>query len=379
MIINPKTKHGIIYRNPNSYFGYSGWASCAVDADGTLYAVCSGMRAAHICPFGKTVMHKSTDCGETWSVPLIVNDTMLDDRDAGIIALRSGKLLVSWFVHPAQQYRTRWINGIKNQFAGSVPFVDSLYAELSDEDALGGSYVRTSDNGGMTWGETIRVPVCTPHGPIQLADSSLLYVGKEMRFKDRDGTPLSDAEAAYFTDTDAPKTSDDGNITVYRSDDEGGKWTRIGKIDVPADKHELYDEPHVVELDSGRLLCMVRVDRHDPPLTVYRTHSDDGGRTWSPLTPTGIYGGPPHLLRHSSGAIIMSLGYRREPYGQRAYVSYDNGESWRDEYILRDDGIGVDLGYPCTVELEGGELLTVYYQTLVGDKVPSLLYTKWSL
>ena len=41
-----------------------------------------------------------------------------------------------------------------------------------------------------------------------------------------------------------------------------------------------------------------------------------------------ICGAPPHLLLHSSGALICSVGRRKEPFGQRAYVSYDGGETW---------------------------------------------------
>jgi hypothetical protein len=40
----------------------------------------------------------------------------------------------------------------------------------------------------------------------------------------------------------------------------------------------------------------------------------------------------------------------------------DGGASWNYDYILRDDGPGTDLGYPSTVELGDGSLLTMYYQ-----------------
>ena len=38
-----------------------------------------------------------------------------------------------------------------------------------------------------------------------------------------------------------------------------------------------------------------------------------------------------------------------------------------------------DLGYPSTVELSDGRLLTVYYQILPGDTFASILYTEWEL
>ena len=92
-------------------------------------------------------------------------------------------------------------------------------------------------------------------------------------------------------------------------------------------------------------------------------------------------GSPPHLLRHSSGAIVMVYSYRVKPYGQRARVSCDEGATWSEEIPLRTDGYlpSIDLGYPASVELPGGEILTIYYQTLAPGDHPGIMYTKWKL
>ena len=79
------------------------------------------------------------------------------------------------------------------------------------------------------------------------------------------------------------------------------------------------------------------------------------------------------------GALILTFGRREEPYGERAVVSYDNGESWTDEYILNDSGKTIDLGYAATTELNDGSLLTVYYQAYGEDDFPSFLCTRWNL
>ena len=90
-------------------------------------------------------------------------------------------------------------------------------------------------------------------------------------------------------------------------------------------------------------------------------------------------GSPPHLLRHSSGAIVCVYGRREEPFGERAMVSWDEGESWDTEYVLHNDGICVDLGYPASVELSDGSILTVYYQKVGEDRDTSILYSVWEL
>jgi hypothetical protein len=60
---------------------------------------------------------------------------------------------------------------------------------------------------------------------------------------------------------------------------------------------------------------------------------------------------------------VCSYGYRRPPFGQRACISAD-GVLWKleNEVILRDDAPNGDLGYPASLELEPGLVLTVYYQ-----------------
>jgi len=60
-------------------------------------------------------------------------------------------------------------------------------------------------------------------------------------------------------------------------------------------------------------------------------------------------------------------------------VSYDFGETWEEEYAIDTNATDGDLGYPCTLEMEDGNLLTVYYQKVPGDEKTSLLYTKWKL
>ena len=82
---------------------------------------------------------------------------------------------------------------------------------------------------------------------------------------------------------------------------------------------------------------------------------------------------------HSSGALIMAFGRRCEPFGEFAWISYDGGETWAEEYAIDINTDNGDLGYPATVELDDGSLLTVYYQQCPEDKYPSLLYTNWKL
>ena len=352
-------EHGRIYHNPNSFFKYCGWPTVCKDDEGTLYAVCSGFRAAHVCPFGKTVLFKSFDEGKTWSVPMVVNDTYLDDRDAGITCLGGKTMLVSWFSHPTEVYLTQYKEHIENSWHGSASVLD-MYASIPEKHEKGGSFVRISHDGGFSWGETLKVPVNTPHGPVLKKDGKLLYFGKE----------------CYSAGEETPHV-----ISAWESADGGKTWSKLGEVPIPMDTVlDNFHEPHAIELSGGRILGIIRAEnlKTSTTFTMYKTYSNDGGKTWSECTPMGISGSPPHLLRHSSGAIILTYARREAVFSERAIIPYDEGESWSEELVLRASSSS-DIGYPSSVELSDGSVLTAYYHQYENDDFPSLLYTRWSL
>ncbi|NLE12591.1 MAG: exo-alpha-sialidase [Clostridiales bacterium] len=359
-------RNGIISRLSGMY-GYHGWPSVARDEKGVLYAVCSGFRAAHVCPFGKTVMFVSRDDGETWTPPIVVNDTPLDDRDAGIVCLGNNKLLITWFAHPTEVYLHTYANGIKNSMnfpEANVAMAQlATFYEIPDPANRGGSFVRLSRDGGVTWGDTVQLPVSAPHGPILRSDGSLLYLGKELYSEKWPNPELPHA------------------VVAYSSRDDGMTWQRLGAVDIPEGytPHNFH-EPHSIELKDGSILGVIRAEREPVKhgFSIFKTISKDGGLTWSPMEQLDVCGSPPHLLRHSSGAIICAFGRRIPPFGERALVSYDEGKTW-EEYILRTDGPDGDLGYPASVELDDGSILTVFYQKYAPGEKCSFLYTRWKL
>jgi hypothetical protein len=93
----------------------------------------------------------------------------------------------------------------------------------------------------------------------------------------------------------------------------------------------------------------------------------------------GVWGLPSHLLKRSDGRLLMTYGHRRKPFGNQARISNDSGQSWSQPIVLSDDGIGGDLGYPSTVELGNGTLLTVWYEVLAGSPLAQLRQARWQL
>jgi len=351
-------KHGIVSRNSKSLFPYQGWPTVCRDENGTLYAASSGHRLRHVCPFGKNLFYTSTDNGITWSSPTIINDTPLDDRDAGLTYLGGGKLLLMWFNHPREFYYDR---DKKTEHTPDL-FTAGAYEawnSLSDEDHIYGSFVKLSTDYGKTWGETYKIPLTAPHGAILLSNGNIMMLG-------------------------IPFHTSGISSSVYAavSKDEGKSWEILAKIPdtVGTEKIE-YCEAHLAELNDGTLVGAIRYQENDRSqyFTVYTTFSYDGGHTWTPAAPTGICGSPPHLLKLASGELLLTYARRIAPYGQFARISHDGGKTWGDEITLDDNAPDWDEGYPSTVQLDDGSLITVYYQKWADDSYCSILYTKWEL
>ena len=350
-----------ICKEPGNYVA---WPTIAQTADGELLVTFSGDREEHVCPYGKTELIRSRDKGETWTAPVVINSTPLDDRDSGIIVLKSGTLVMSWFTYATWEkldhFRTmeRWAYH-------QIDAWDRYCRKLSPEtrEKWLGNWTRRSTDGGRTWEAPVDSIASAPHGPTETRDGRLVYVGRDRV----NGTTA---------------------IVCAESTDEARSWQMIGTI--PGSKEtvgavasaaELFMEPHVVEVASDDLVCLMRTKMGLG--YAYSTRSLDGGHTWSEPEPTPMYAydQPTHLLVLNDGRLLGTYGRRFKPFGERACLSEDGGRSWLidDEIILRDDTINTDMGYPATTEIVPGELLTVYYQVdRPGEKV-SINATRWTL
>ena len=367
----PETIRGRVSPRATGWFDYHGWPSVCKDERGVLYATASAFRMSHVCPAGKNAMYISYNEGKTWSPPIIVNDTFADDRDMGIVYLGDGKLLVSWFSVGNEDFYDHiqeypWFGDAHKAITKGF---GTALRDLDPEEFAKycGSFVKVSNDYGITWSDPVKVPVTAPHGPCVCKDGTIVYLGNVMSLADEEGEGRP-------------------HVTACVSRDGGYTWEIAGKVpngDIITSANTF--EPHVTELPDGRLLGAIRVhcNELDPFFTVFTTYSDDKGKTWSTPKCIGVDGMPPHFMVHSSGAVICSYSCRT--WGQiseRAVVSYDGGETWEEDYILNDNinhDRQRDMGYPATVELPDGSLYTIFYQALPEDWHTSILSTRWKL
>ena len=364
-------EHGVIASYPDDFYGYFGWPTVARMPGGTLVAAASGLRNHHVCPFGRSVFFRSTDEGRSWTSPRVVNDSPLDDRDTGLVSCGGERLLLTWFTTDLRASAEKRMEGI--DAATRARWQEGI-ARIDDDNAARwvGAWCRISEDAGETWSEPIKVPQTTPHGPIRLRAGGLLFLGK-----------LFETDMAGFK-------GGVGAIVATRSQDGGRTWQPLGTVPLyEGSTEQNYHEAHVAELPDGKLVGLIRFERGggvDPEdlglqdfIHMY-TESTDGGRTWTRSEPMDFHGCPPHLLVHSSGALVCAYGRRREPFGERVMISRDGGATWEYDYVLRDDGPDSDLGYPSSVELDDGSILTAYYQkpATARDKC-AFLWSRWRL
>jgi hypothetical protein len=177
--------------------------------------------------------------------------------------------------------------------------------------------------------------------------------------------PLSGQRGERYGRTREPISS-----FTLRSVDRGANWSYHGLIAGDHNGVRDYDEPAMVSLGDGRLLCMLRSHespRRDPPGGyLYTTISCDAGATWSKAQKTSMWGHPAHLLRLDNGRILCTYGYRMHPNpGVLACVSKD-GMEWKPQNVFSVrsfphlDSDHLQIGCPSSVELGNGRILTAF-------------------
>ena len=344
----------VISRQPEFYHG---WPTLARQKSGRLMLVWSGTREAHVCPFGTVQWMTSDDDGASWTWPRTLLDSAIDDRDSGVLETSQGSILVTSFSSLAFEPILQNAEQSGSWSAGKLERWRSEGYQVGPEhrrSQLGTWMLRSTDNG-LTWSVKYDCLVNSPHGPIQLSDGRILYAGKQLWRE----TP---------------------RVGVAISSDDGVGWTWLAEIparagDDPNDYHEL----HAVEAANGTLIVQIRNHNSAHQRETLQSESVDGGQTWSVPHSIGVWGLPSHLLRRRDGRLLMTYGHRRDPYGNQARVSDDHGANWSEPIILSGDGIGGDLGYPSTVELENGTLLSVWYERMSGSEMAVLRQARWRL
>jgi len=215
-----------------------------------------------------------------------------------------------------------------------------------------------SSDGGLTW-ETFP-PLVAPAG------ARGPHYGDGKRFGKAGGEasptpfgdiwPLADGSLGAMAYTD--------RIHFYVSDDDGRTWAHRAAFGTP-DGH---NETTWIPLPDGRLLAAARTCG-DQRLDLFV--SADQGHTWTfSQAATGKNEHPAALTALADGGLLLTYGIRTDAlYGVGVRLSRDAGQTWSEPQTLVDfitatnptDPKWRDGGYPTTVQLPDGTLVTAYY------------------
>jgi sialidase-1 len=300
----------------------------------------------HVDPNSYLVMVHSRD-GMTWSKKpeLIYADPLGGSQDPCMLQLKDGTILCmtyGWtFVRPDGVAKLK--RPVLENYPGSI--------------FNGGSYLRSTD-GGHHWDGPLYPPVVpaeTQYGPY----------GKLVPAYNR-GALIEGKDGRLFW-TVAAKDSvkpDKSSVHLLVSEDKGLTWHFSATVAV--DAKVTFNETSVYETPKGDLIAFLRTGDYDDQACIAR--STDGGKTFQPWQGMGFQGHPLHPLRLPDNRVLLVYGYRHAPLGIRARIL--NAEctdfATAPEFVLRDDGGTVDLGYPWSVQLDDKHVLVTYYFNVPG-------------
>jgi hypothetical protein len=292
--------------------------------DGRIAVVLRG-GAGHLGIKGRLDMVFSPDEGKTWTKPAVIVDSPEDDRNPALGQARDGTLIVGY-----------WRTATYDDQGRYNPKLDKPT----------GTWVTRSQDGGKTWSQSEPIDVSdigwgSPYGRILTLPNGTLLMPVY-------GGPVrKPGEKAANTD----------NSYLYRSTDNGKTWQRFAE---PGPKR--FNETSLVRLASGKLLAAMRTRGG---AEVWLVDGSEDGRAWGvprKLTPGMVH--PADLLLLPDNRVLLVTGYRVGPFGVRGMVGDREGRfDWEKRFVLVNDATSTDCGYPSSVLLKDGQVLTLYYAT----------------
>jgi hypothetical protein len=327
--ISHQCTHSLVAKSPNRHLAFPD--VCLLSSGVILVVYREGQH--HVDVSGRIMLCRGTASKENvaFDEPACVCNSGLDDRDPSIVQLRDGSIWINFFRF---EPKTR-----KAQLA-IIRSVDEgrTWNTHQDLDVSGFS------SSGLACSD----------GILELPAGDLLLPAY--------GTADSGEAGAY----------------VLRSQDQGTSWS--GPIPLAVLESPNFEEPALGYLNDGRMVALLRTD-HKGKGYIYQSVSVDQGYTWSTPEELSLWGYPADLLPLSDGRLLVTYGYRQLPCGVR-YCLTDRSLMWsiQSERILRCDGDDDgELGYPSSIELDSGEVLTVYYHTSREGGLPYIACSRFQL
>ena len=186
---------------------------------------------------------------------------------------------------------------------------------------------------------------------------------------------IEDKNSCMVFLTAAKSNNEEGRVFVARTDDGGISWHFVSWVGNEPEKG-FRIMPSTVRTSEKKLILTSRVSEElgdwnelSPKERKTSRYIDswlsiNNGKNWeymgNPVDDLGE-GNPPSLIKLKDGRLCLTYGYRASPYSICAKISADNGRTWSNEILLRNDGAGRDIGYVRSVQRPDGKVVTIYY------------------
>lgn len=159
-------------------------------------------------------------------------------------------------------------------------------------------------------------------------------------------------------------------VSMFRSTDDGKTWnwySRISDGKNAAAFSNGHNETAFFHTANGKWIAVARRWKAGQAMDLFS--SADDGKTWKmigPLTEGNQH--PGHITRLRNGDLLLTFGNRKTgENGVAVKTSKDNGQTWGETALIVGDLASFDCGYPASVQLDDGSIMTVYYA--VGNAV----------
>ena len=296
----------------------------------------------HVDPTSYLVTLRSTD-GENWSQEpsLLYAHPFGGSQDPCLLLKHDGSLLCTSYGWAALR-------------SEGIEHLTSSQVKVSANSVFLGGYLLHSQDDGQTWNGPdyplsllVEVRQDALGQPLPAYNRGALWEGQNGK--------LFWSVAVAEDTTQLRKTS----AHLLTSEDGGQSWNY--SCPIARDPVVAFNETSLYQTPKGDLVAFLRTANFDGQACVAR--STDGGRSFSTWQSMGFLGYPLHALPLPDKRVLLTYGYRAEPYGIRARVL--NAEctdfATAPEIILRKDGGNGDLGYTWSVQMDDRRVLVVYY------------------
>ncbi|MCB9396646.1 MAG: exo-alpha-sialidase [Acidobacteria bacterium] len=304
-----------------------GYIPVLVHLGGEQLAAVYRTGGSHLSIHGTLAISESEDGGISWTTPMELFPRGMDYRNPAIGLDQTGQLLVCAWAAGKHAYQLSE-DGLKWSLENRALWKEPALA-LIRRDASG------------TWSDPIfhtspLLDLCSPYGRIVNGPAGTLLMNLY-------GNPIENPQGAR-------------NASVLAlSRDNGASWDTQRRIGYG------YSETALLWLaENETLYAAARCDDG----SVHLLSSQDLGESWSePLFQTRVGEHPADLTALPNGRVLLTYGRRIRPMGCAARL-FDPQTGFLDtaEILLAGDGVeDADLGYPSTVRLASGGLVTVLY------------------